>query len=124
MISEKQLEEYYKLKEKKKTIEEKMEVLKKDILEEMGDESVIEGVNYSVEVKFNHEVTQAFVDFLRRTGNNHLIKETSTCDAFKEITERYPLTEFEKDSFCVIKDSPRLFVKKNKVIKSRRKTKE
>lgn len=123
MVSEKQLEEYLKLKKKESELKEKLQTLRDCIVDELGEDGIYEGEKFTAEVKFNHEVTQAFVDFLKRTGNTHLIKETSTCDAFKEMTEKYPLTEYEKESFYVLNDSPRLFVKKNKITKARKKTK-
>lgn len=120
MISEKQLEAYYKLKEKELIIKQQLLEMRNNIVKELEDKSLYEGEKYTAEIRFSHEVTKEFIDFLKRTGNERLIKETSTCDAFKEMTEKFNLTEDEKKRFCVEKASPSLIVKKNKKVRKRK----
>lgn len=114
MISDTFLEEYFELKSQESEIRERLQAMRKQIVEELECEerAVYLGKIYKAELKYYHEVTPEFVAFLKQTGNRHLVKESSNCKAFEEMNRKYRFTNEDKERFCILKKTPHLYVKK------------
>lgn len=91
MLNDKVIEEYYKLKLQEAQLKKQISTLREEIIRglQKADTTVYATREYTVDIRYCHQTTQAFVDFLKYTNNSHLIKETASCSAYQEMKHKY-----------------------------------
>lgn len=114
MLDIKILEEYYRLKCEEVVVKRQLDTLRNEIingLHEMGLERY-DSEGYTAKIKYLHQTTPEFIDFLKQTNNEHLIKETVSCKVYEVMKCRYRFSQEEEDRYYGLKEVPYLYVKK------------
>lgn len=117
MINDKIIEEYYKLKSQETQLKKQIDVLRREIISSLEETDTCAYVtpDYTVDIRYFHQTTQAFINFLKQTNNHHLIKETATCSTYEEMKYKYHLTLEQQTAYCVLKNVPYLYITKNRM---------
>lgn len=114
MFDVKTLEEYYRLKCEEEVLKKQINLLRNEIINELHEmeRNVYESEKYIAEIKYLHQTTPAFVDFLKQTNNSDLIKETTSCKVYEKMKCRYHFSKEEEERYYKLKETPYLYVKK------------
>lgn len=114
VIDVKTLEEYYRLKCEEKVLKRQISILRNEIIDGLYemDIEVYAIAGYTAEIKYLHQTTSAFVDFLKQTNNSGLIKETASCKVYEKMKNIYNFSDEEEECYYELKKEPYLYVKK------------
>lgn len=116
MFNTETLEKYYKLKHEQTILKNQIDGLRHEIISGLNEceTDVCILSNYVAEIKYLHETTSEFIDFLKQTNNTQLIKETASCKAYEKMKNQYHFSEEDECRYYGLRATPYLYVRKIK----------
>ncbi len=108
------LDKYYNLKQKELAIKQEIVLLRDQIINKLNesDTNIFEQDGYRAEIKYMHQVTPEFIEFLKLNYCTSFIKETASIESYHILKDVYHFTTEEQARYYQLKDTPYLYVKR------------